>query len=118
MGGVRRRTLAEFADLLDTSGQDYDVLDAADLQRAPEPTLRAWCARHDLDFDPATLRWEPGVVAQWNRWLEFHASAIASSGFTAREPSNPPVVTDGRIAELVERAAPLHQRLLARAASS
>lgn len=104
--------LAAFADLLETSGHDFDVIDADELMAAPEATLRSWCDRHDLDFGPTTLRWEPGPVPQWTRWLEFHASAIASTGFVAREAEPPPTILDARIAEMVERAAPLHRRLV------
>ena len=110
--------LAAFADHLDETGHDFDVIDAGDLMADPEVALAQWCRRHDLDFDPATLRWEPGPVPQWTRWLEFHTSAIASTGFSARLPGPAPAVADERVAELVERARPLHERMVARAATS
>lgn len=111
-------TLAAFADQLDDAGIPFDVVDAGDLMAEPEPTLRAWCERNGLGFDPATVRWEAGAVPQWTRWLDFHTSAIASTGFDARPPGPAPDVDDARIAELIERARPLHDALIGRAATS
>lgn len=110
--------LVEFADHLDESALPYDVVDANDLMSDPATTLAAWCRRQGLAFDPSTLRWEPGAVPQWKRWLEFHASAIESTGFSVRQPGPRPDVDDPHIADLVARARPLHERLLARAITS
>ena len=110
--------LAAFADHLDDAGVPFDVVDAGGLMAEPASTLAAWCARHGLEFDAATLQWEPGAVPQWTRWLDFHTSAIASTGFVPRRSGPPPAVGDPAIAALVERARPLHQRLVARAVTS
>lgn len=110
--------LASFADALDDRGLPFDVVDAGELMADPSTTLAAWCRRHGLGFDAATLRWEPGAVPQWTRWLEFHTSAIESTGFSARQPRPAPIVDDPRIADLVARAQPLHERLVARTLTS
>lgn len=110
--------LAEFASHLDDRDIAFDVVDAGDLMADPEPTLREWCGRHGLSFDATTLRWESGAVPQWTRWLDFHTSAIASTGFEPRPPSTPPTIDDPRIAALVEQARPLHDALVARVATS
>ncbi len=110
--------LVEFADHLDDIGLDHDVIDADDLMRDPESTLRTWANGQGLDFDPATLTWEAGMAPQWTRWREFHHSSMASRGFEPRTPRPIPAIDDARIAALVERAAPLHQRLLAGRATS
>lgn len=111
-------TLAEFATQLEECDIPFDVIDAGDLMAEPDTTLAAWCRRHRLPFDPTTLRWESGVVPQWTRWLDFHASAIASTGFEPRPPSTPPTLDDPRVATLVERARPIHDALVARVATS
>mgnify|MGYP000182769235 FL=1 len=108
--------LAAFATHLEEHRIPFDVVDAGGLMAEPDATLRAWCARHDLPFDPTTVRWEPGAVPQWTRWLDFHTSAIASTGFEARTPGPAPTVDDGRISEMIERASPLHDALVARTA--
>lgn len=110
--------IAAFAGHLEDAGVRFDVVDAVDLMSDPEATLRAWCARNDLSFDPSTLRWEAGAVPQWTRWLDFHTSAIASTGFVPRPPGPVPETTDVRIMEMVERARPLHAALRERAVTS
>lgn len=110
--------LVEFADHLDGAGLPFDVVDAMDLTIDPETTLRAWCSRHELDFDPATLQWDAGPVPQWTRWLEFHDSSVRSTGFSPSAQTPPPAVDDRRVAMLVERAVPLHARLLERSITS
>lgn len=110
--------LATFADRLDEAGVSFDVIDAGDLMTDPATTLAAWCARHGLAFDRSTLQWAPGAVPQWTRWLDFHASAIASTGLAPHRPGPPPDVDDLRIADLVAQARPLHERLVARAVTS
>lgn len=110
--------LAAFADDLERFEIPFDVVDAGDLMADPAGTLAAWCRRHDLGFDASTLQWQPGAVPQWTRWLEFHTNAIESTGFSARTPGPRPSVDDPRISDLVTRALPLHERLIARAITS
>ena len=103
--------LAGFAEQLDADRRPYDVVDAEDLGRDPEATLRSWSQRQALGFDPATLAWESGPVPQWTRWSEFHTSTIASTGLSSRGPAPLPTIDDPRIAGFVERATPLYERL-------
>ncbi len=110
--------LVGFADLLDGDDRPYVVVDADDLLRRPSESLERWCEATELEFDAGSLRWEATVVTQWTRWSEFHAGAAASTGFVPRKAGPRPDISDPRVAELVERALPLHQRLVERAATS
>lgn len=106
--------LVKFLDRLTDRGRRCAIVDADDLMRAPRRTLEAWCEGQGLAFDPATLRWQPGLVPQWTRWLDFHANAIESDGLHGREPGPFPEVTSARIRNLVERANPFYEALVER----
>lgn len=58
------------------------VVDAADLSRDPEATLRMLCTALDVDFDPAMLAWPAGPRASDGVWApHWYDTVEASTGF-------------------------------------
>ncbi len=65
-------------------GLPCPVIDAADIQRAPEAILRALCASLGISFDPAMLAWQAGPRAHDGPWAPHWYDAVnASTGFNA-----------------------------------
>ncbi|MEM6439941.1 MAG: sulfotransferase [Pseudomonadota bacterium] len=94
-------------------GAPPPVVDAADLRRAPEATLRALCAALGLPFEPAMLSWPPGPRPTDGVWAaHWYGSVLASTGFA------PPAASPPRLdADAERRVAPamsLYRRLHAR----
>ncbi|XP_070537492.1 uncharacterized protein [Ptychodera flava] len=94
-------------------GQPPVILDADELANHPEDTLRAWCPRVGLEFNPGMLHWEAANVSHW---LEFHQTAfyrdtffgqaLTSTGFTPTVESDidwtkVPEFVKGRIRDAV-----------------
>lgn len=66
------------------SARDFPcpVLDAADILKAPEPTLKALCAALDIEFDQRMLSWAPGPRPEDGPWAPHWYDAVwASTGF-------------------------------------
>lgn len=79
-----------------TRGLVPPVVDAADLARDPEGTLRGLCAALDLTWDPAMLRWSAGPHPQDGVWgRHWYAATWRSTGFEPpgdEAPAPPPAV--------------------------
>ncbi|MBG0564331.1 sulfotransferase-like domain-containing protein [Actinoplanes aureus] len=89
------------------------VVDAADVLRDPEGTLRRLCAGLGFAFDPAMLSWAPGPRDSDGVWAPFWYAAVrASTGFAAYDPS--PADVPERLRPLVEAALPYYEELAAR----
>jgi hypothetical protein len=86
------------------------VIDADQLRRAPEPTLRALCYSLSLDWDPAMLHWPAGPHPQDGVWgSHWYANTWASTGFTiASGSSSEPPPCD---APFYEEALALYKQL-------
>ncbi|MEU4428176.1 HAD family hydrolase [Actinoplanes sp. NPDC024001] len=86
------------------------VVDAADVLRDPETTLRRLCAGLGFAFDPAMLSWAPGPRDSDGVWAPFWYAAVrASTGFAPYDPS--PAVVPARLRPLVEAARPYYEEL-------
>lgn len=70
--------------VLDAGGRAPVVLDAADLVRAPEAVLRAYCARVGLPFDAAATSWSSGARPEWSMSERWHSAVSDSTGFVDR----------------------------------
>lgn len=88
------------------------VLDAADVLRDPERSLRRLCAALGLAFDPAMLGWNPGPRPTDGVWGRYWYDAVwASTGFAAYRPST--AVVPERLTGLVEACRPYYETLAA-----
>ena len=92
-------------------GAPPPVVDAADIRRAPEATLRALCAALGLPFDPAMLSWPAGRRATAGVWAAHWYGAVErSTGFAPPDP-RPPAPLDPRIARMIAPAMEIHRAL-------
>lgn len=86
-----------FEHIRASTGVTPPVIDADQLRRAPELTLRALCAALGLAWDPAMLAWPAGPHPQDGVWARhWYANTWSSTGFTTDltpegEPSRPDV---------------------------
>lgn len=95
--------LAEF-------GNPPPVIDASDIQRDPEGTLRGLCEDLDIPFQPAMLNWEAGPKAvdsiSGPRW---YTDAHRSTGFVP--PKKYPMPFPSELHDLLEQCLPFYNFL-------
>jgi hypothetical protein len=63
------------------------VIDGEELRRSPEAVVERFSRKVGLDFRPEALSWKPGLVADWERWRDWHTEVANSTGI---EPPDPP----------------------------
>jgi Sulfotransferase domain len=68
------------------SGKIPYVINADDLARQPEATVRRLCEHLELDYLPDALRWEKTCPPQWLPWRRWHTAAENSTHIVA--PAN------------------------------
>ncbi|TVQ35574.1 MAG: HAD family hydrolase [Geminicoccaceae bacterium] len=104
----QRRLFERVADRL---GAAPPVVDADDVRRAPEATLRALCAALGIAFDAAMLAWPSGPRASDGPWAaHWYDSVQRSTGFT---PPDPPKQLSAERQRLADDALPHYEALAA-----
>jgi len=99
-------------DELRTAGTSPAVLDGAELLADPPGLLAALCARLDIAWDPAMLRWEPGIHATDGVWAPAWYDAVAASTcFASPRPRQPAL--NPHLTALHRRCLPLYEHLAA-----
>ena len=99
-----------FDRLADRFGTPPPVVDADDVQAAPELTLGALCQALDVPFRAEMLAWPAGPRESDGVWASFWYDAVRrSTGFAA--PSERAIVLSPALARLEEAAQPLYERL-------
>ncbi|KAL0005841.1 hypothetical protein SO802_013402 [Lithocarpus litseifolius] len=91
-------------------GRAPTVIDAADLKRDPEATLRGLCDDLEIPFQDAMLKWEAGpkpVDGIWAPW--WYKSVHKSTGF--QQSKKYPVPFPFSLYELLEQSLPLYYSL-------
>ncbi|XP_062178176.1 branched-chain-amino-acid aminotransferase-like protein 1 [Alnus glutinosa] len=91
-------------------GKAPPVIDSADLQQAPEATLRGLCDDLDIPFQDAMLKWEAGpkpIDGIWAPW--WYKSVHKSTGF--EQPRKNPVPFPFSLYDLLEQSLPLYNML-------
>lgn len=79
-----------FQHLQSTRGLTPAVIDAGQLRRNPEQTLRALCAALGLAWEPAMLRWSAGPHPQDGVWAKhWYANTWNSTGFAPPSEADP-----------------------------
>lgn len=98
-------------------GMDAVVVDADDLVRAPEATLRAFCAAIDKPFRREALRWEldPGQrISLWDDTDHWFHQLKASRGFQAYSNQGYVRIEDEpKLQRMLARCLPCYERLRA-----
>ena len=99
-----------FERMVDQTGAPPPVVDADDVQAAPEPVLRALCKALGVPFDAAMLAWPAGPRQSDGIWAShWYDSVWQSTGFappSQREPMLSPALR-----ALAGEAMPLYERL-------
>ena len=97
------------------NGEQPAVVDAADLISNPEGTVSAYCKKLGVPFMAEALSWEPGEVAGWEMWGEWHEEAQQSTGIKEQPLEDDTELPEG-LEEVYERCIPyyseLHERRL------
>jgi hypothetical protein len=107
--GLERQ--AEFFEReADRLGHAPPVVDATDVLAAPEPILRALCARLAISFDPAMLSWPRGRRDTDGIWASHWYGAVeASTGFGPAEEEEEGLPDEAN--RLADRCRPYYERL-------
>lgn len=106
--GLRQQT--EILDAVLENGAEPVVLDAKDLLTDPAAVLGQLCARLNIPFEKAMLRWPAGPKPEDGVWAEhWYAGVHASTGFRAYKPKKEPFPE--KLVPLLEECAPLYKRL-------
>jgi hypothetical protein len=60
-------------------GLDTVVVDADDLEEAPDGTVQAYCDGLDIPFIPESMTWESGQQKEWDIWEDWHKDAAKTT---------------------------------------
>lgn len=110
--GISRQ--AELYDYCSKTFGPPPVIDADDVRRDPERTLRALCAALDIPFDPAMLHWPAGPRDTDGVWAKHWYGAVERSTGFAPPPEGAPEIAPA-LEALVEKVRPTYKRLKAHA---
>lgn len=82
----------------DRLGHAPPVIDSADILRDPPAMLEKLCVALGIAWDPAMLRWEPGLRDTDGIWASHWYDAVAAStGFGPAERPLPELTTEARL---------------------
>ncbi|CAF2036118.1 BnaA09g03710D [Brassica napus] len=91
-------------------GTPPPVIDADDLQRNPEATLRGLCHDLDIPFQASMLKWEAGPIPEDGVWASWWYKTVhESTGFSS--PRKYPRTFNMRHYDLLEHCLPLYNTL-------
>ena len=91
-------------------GHAPPVVDSADILQDPAGMLEKLCNALNIAWDPAMLRWEPGIRATDGIWASHWYDAVAAStGFG--EPDDRPADLDDEAKRVAEACRPYYERL-------
>ncbi len=101
-----------FDRVADRLGRAPPVLDAQDVLRDPEGSLRALCARCAIPFDPAMLAWPAGRRATDGAWAPaWYDRVERSTGFGPVRDEVGVEALDDRLKPIADAARPVYERL-------
>lgn len=108
-----------YTAVAERAGQQPVVVDAADLMRDPEGTVKAYCAAVGIPFIPEALSWQPAQRSEWQPSRLWHETVAVSAGLGAMPPGNPEssesaTVPDAVAAPYLRRHLPYYEALHAR----
>ena len=104
------RQLEFFEREADRLGHAPPVIDSADILNNPSAMLVRLCEALGIPWDPAMLRWEPGIRATDGIWATHWYDAVAASrGFGPADAK--PVQLDDDARQVAEQCRPYYDRL-------
>lgn len=101
--------LTRLYDLVGELDAPRYVIDADDLMRDPEQTVRAYCAALDIPFDADALSWKPQQVSAFESWDAWHDRAQRSTGLGAVASDDEPLPPE--LHDVYRRCLPHYERL-------
>ncbi len=87
------------------------VLDAEDLQRDPDATLRAYCRALGIVHDPAALHWDGPLPKDWQFVAGWHTGVSHSSGIAAPDAAPVDLDADPKLRRSYEHHLPYYRRM-------
>jgi len=109
--GVERQ-VEYFEREADRLGHAPPVVDSADILADPAAMLERLCEALGIDWDPAMLRWEPGIRETDGVWAAHWYDAVArSTGFGP--PDDRPVHLVDEARRVADHCRPFYERLAA-----
>ena len=94
----------------DRLGHAPPVIDSADILRDPAAMLERLCKALDIPWDPAMLRWQPGIRETDGIWASHWYDAVAAStGFGP--PDTRVVELDDAARSVADQCRPFYERL-------
>lgn len=108
-----RREVEIYQRVCEATGQSPPVIEAGDVLRNPEQTLRRLCSALDVPFSTKMLCWPPGLRASDGVWAAHWYNAVAqSTGFAPYRPET--IELPEHLREVVEACRPHYEYLRAR----
>jgi hypothetical protein len=104
--------LLEYFEWARGQGLDPPVVDTSSFLAAPAAKLPELCERLGIVWDPAMLRWEPGIHRDDGIWASHWYDQVAASS-TFGPPPGPLAQLDRAAAELAARCRPYYESMLA-----
>ena len=104
-----------YTAVAERTGRQPVVVDAADLVRNPEGTVRAYCAATGIPFVREALSWDPAQRPEWQPSRRWHETVAASTGLGAVPPASaapPDAVTTRYLRHHLPYYEALHSRCL------
>lgn len=98
--------------MLRGAGEDLPIVDATDIQRDPQGYVGAWCDAVGLERNDGALHWESRTYESWEKWPQWVQTVSRSTGFRP-PPTEFPVVTDERLARLIDSSRRLYREMAA-----
>jgi len=107
--GVERQ-VEYFEREADRLGHAPPVIDSADILEDPAGMLERLCVALGIDWQPAMLRWEPGIRETDGIWASHWYDAVAAStGFGT--PDGDPAALDDDGKRVADQCRPYYERL-------
>ena len=107
--GVERQ-VEYFEREADRLGHAPPVIDSSDILRDPAVMLEKLCAALGISWDPAMLRWQPGIRKTDGIWASHWYDAVAAStGFAM--PDGDPAELDDDGSRVADACRPHYERL-------
>jgi hypothetical protein len=102
--------LLEYFEWARGQGLDPPVIDTSTFLTDPAAKLPVLCERLGIAWDPAMLRWEPGIHPEDGIWASHWYDQVAASSTFGPPPGALPVL-NGAAAELAARCRPHYEAM-------
>lgn len=108
------RQLELYKEITRRTGSPPPVIEAEDVRRAPEPSLRKLCAALGISFDHRMLEWPSGRRESDGLWAAHWYGAVERSTGFSPPPSDALPELPGHLQAIAEIARPAFEALQAR----